>query len=115
MSSNATCTACGCTDLCACVGGCSWLAVNRDDGTGVCSRCQEHLAAWRYQQAEPTARQRRDLLQQDLITPVDPQAQAGVRCHGDACAAGQLPCPTPLACGVDGGGVVFAHSQGDEA
>lgn len=32
---------------------------------------------------------------------VDPLAQAGVRCHGDACAAGQLPCPTPLACGLE--------------
>lgn len=28
---------------------------------------------------------------------------AGVRCHGDACAAGQKPCPTPRACGVEGG------------
>ena len=25
----------------------------------------------------------------------------GVRCHGDQCAAGQLPCPTPGACGVN--------------
>jgi hypothetical protein len=25
----------------------------------------------------------------------------GVRCHGDACAAGQLPCPTRAACGVN--------------
>jgi hypothetical protein len=24
----------------------------------------------------------------------------GTRCHGDACAAGQLPCPTRAACGV---------------
>lgn len=24
----------------------------------------------------------------------------GVRCHGDMCAAGQLACPTPKACGV---------------
>lgn len=24
----------------------------------------------------------------------------GVRCHGDACAAGQHPCPTPEICGV---------------
>ena len=23
----------------------------------------------------------------------------GLRCLGDACAAGQLPCPTPTACG----------------
>lgn len=26
--------------------------------------------------------------------------EGGVRCHGDACAAGQLPCPSPKACGV---------------
>lgn len=33
---------------------------------------------------------------------IDPRVQtAGVRCHGDACCAGQLPCPTPKACGVD--------------
>jgi hypothetical protein len=25
----------------------------------------------------------------------------GTRCHGDACAAGQLPCPTKAACGVE--------------
>lgn len=24
----------------------------------------------------------------------------GVRCHGDACCAGQLECPTPRACGI---------------
>jgi hypothetical protein len=28
------------------------------------------------------------------------EAARGVRCHGDACAAGQLPCPTKAACGV---------------
>jgi hypothetical protein len=28
------------------------------------------------------------------------RAGGGVRCHGDACAAGQLPCPTRAACGV---------------
>ncbi|MGA8787252.1 MAG: hypothetical protein WB542_18150 [Polaromonas sp.] len=24
----------------------------------------------------------------------------GIRCHGDACCAGQLECPTPRACGI---------------
>ena len=24
----------------------------------------------------------------------------GVKCHGDACCAGQKPCPTPNACGL---------------
>lgn len=48
----ARCVGCGCTDLCACKGGCSWLDVNRDDGTGVCSRCPKHLAQWRNQQAD---------------------------------------------------------------
>jgi hypothetical protein len=28
------------------------------------------------------------------------EAARGVRCHGDQCAAGQLPCPTRAACGV---------------
>lgn len=30
----------------------------------------------------------------------DIPAERGVRCHGDACCAGQHECPTPLACGV---------------
>ena len=28
------------------------------------------------------------------------QACSGVRCHGDACLAGQIECPTKKACGV---------------
>jgi hypothetical protein len=28
------------------------LAVNRDDGTGVCSRCPRALTAWRHQQEQ---------------------------------------------------------------
>jgi hypothetical protein len=31
------------------------------------------------------------------------RASGGVRCHGDACASGQKPCPTPKACGIEGG------------
>ncbi|TAN12926.1 MAG: hypothetical protein EPN34_03115 [Burkholderiaceae bacterium] len=52
----ATCVGCGCTDRRACLGGCSWLAVNRDDGTGVCSNCRGALAAWREQQAAALSR-----------------------------------------------------------
>lgn len=37
------------------------------------------------------------------IKPIETARVDGVRCHGDACAAGQKPCPTPRACGVKGG------------
>jgi hypothetical protein len=40
-----------------------------------------------------------DLKSRQVINPMHKQA-SGVRCHGDACAAGQLACPTPAACGV---------------
>lgn len=51
----AACVGCGCTDLRACPGGCSWLAVNREDGTGVCSNCRKSLTAWRNQQTQDEA------------------------------------------------------------
>jgi hypothetical protein len=51
----ATCVGCGCTDLCACAGGCSWLAVSREEGSGVCSNCTTSLTEWREQQAAKTA------------------------------------------------------------
>jgi len=35
----AICVGCGCSDDRACEGGCSWLAVDRGKGIGVCSRC----------------------------------------------------------------------------
>jgi hypothetical protein len=35
----ATCRGCGCTDIRACPGGCSWASVNRRRRTGLCSRC----------------------------------------------------------------------------
>ncbi len=35
----ATCTKCGCTDSKACVGGCWWETVDREAGTGLCSKC----------------------------------------------------------------------------
>ena len=47
----AHCIACGCHDMAAChdeaTGGpCSWLAVDRDEGKGVCSACPEALTRW---------------------------------------------------------------------
>lgn len=64
---NATaCTNCGCTELRACPGGCSWLGVNHRDGTGICSRCPKHLTAWRAQQADQTV-QSRDACQRELV------------------------------------------------
>ncbi|MGH9716422.1 MAG: hypothetical protein ACRD4R_06815 [Candidatus Acidiferrales bacterium] len=36
-----TCIGCGCTDSHACVGGCSWAAVDDEVGLGICSRCAE--------------------------------------------------------------------------
>lgn len=63
-----TCTSCGCTDLRACPGGCSWLGVNHKDGTGVCSNCPKALTAWRNQQAvQERGRVGRDAAQAELI------------------------------------------------
>lgn len=45
------CAGCGCDDLNACPGGCSWLAADHDTGTGICSRCGPQLTAWRNQRA----------------------------------------------------------------
>jgi hypothetical protein len=46
------CAGCGCTDLQACPGGCSWLAADHQAGTGICSRCPSAMTAWRNQRAE---------------------------------------------------------------
>lgn len=35
----AKCLVCGCTDLRACPGGCSWAEIDRKRRTGLCSRC----------------------------------------------------------------------------
>jgi len=35
------CILCGCTDSHACVGGCSWVVVDRIKGVGVCSACEK--------------------------------------------------------------------------
>ncbi|MDO8776233.1 MAG: hypothetical protein Q7K57_47500 [Burkholderiaceae bacterium] len=66
MSTATTCINCGCTDLQACPGGCSWLGVNHRDGTGVCSRCPKALTAWRAQQANQTTHSR-DASQRELV------------------------------------------------
>lgn len=47
LSRPARCVGCSCTDRQGCPGGCRWLAVDRADGTGVCSSCAEMLPAWK--------------------------------------------------------------------
>lgn len=47
----AHCIGCGCTDQQACYdenwdGPCRWLVVDREQGLGVCSACEEHLERW---------------------------------------------------------------------
>lgn len=39
-----TCIGCGCDDMYACDGGCSWLRVDRGAGLGVCSECPQKVA-----------------------------------------------------------------------
>jgi hypothetical protein len=46
------CAGCGCDDLHACEGGCSWLAADHQAGSGVCSNCGHALTAWRHQRAQ---------------------------------------------------------------
>lgn len=41
-----TCIGCGCDDLHACPGGCSWLRVDRERGQGVCSKCGHLVEDW---------------------------------------------------------------------
>jgi hypothetical protein len=58
------CVGCGCTDLQACEGGCSWLAADHQAGSGVCSKCPSALTAWRNQRAPVGGR---DANQRDLV------------------------------------------------
>ena len=37
------CRRCGCTDLHACPGGCSWVLLDVDAPSGVCSQCAEEM------------------------------------------------------------------------
>jgi hypothetical protein len=37
------CRGCGCSDLRACPGGCSWILLDIETPTGVCSACTEKL------------------------------------------------------------------------
>lgn len=38
---DSTCRCCGCTDSAACLGGCSWVLVDRERKVGICSSCDE--------------------------------------------------------------------------
>jgi hypothetical protein len=46
MSRIAACIGCSCDDRHACEGGCWWLRLDRTEGIGVCSQCEEHIEAW---------------------------------------------------------------------
>jgi hypothetical protein len=35
----AVCLGCGCTQDCACPGGCYWICVSEERGVGICSTC----------------------------------------------------------------------------
>lgn len=39
----AVCIGCGCDQLHACDGGCSWLRIDRDKSVGVCSECPHQV------------------------------------------------------------------------
>lgn len=69
----AICVRCGCSDDRACDGGCSWLAVDRGKGIGVCSRCAksryEAINMIRHRAAvNPRRRLKRQLMQKHGIT-----------------------------------------------
>ena len=38
-----SCRGCGCTDLNACPGGCSWVLLDIDSPSGICSQCAVDL------------------------------------------------------------------------
>ena len=42
----ATCIECGCDDLHACEGGCTWERVDYEVGLGVCSECYHRVGDW---------------------------------------------------------------------
>lgn len=50
----AICIGCSCTDSYACEGGCYWLRVDYDEGSGVCSSCAEHVHRWDGGDREPS-------------------------------------------------------------
>jgi hypothetical protein len=41
-----TCRGCGCTDLRACPGGCSWVLLDIESPSGICSTCAEEVCLW---------------------------------------------------------------------
>lgn len=51
-NTDATCRKCGCTDSRACAGGCSWLWVDREACTGLCSSCAPEITAEEVQRDE---------------------------------------------------------------
>lgn len=52
----AVCIGCGCDDMHACLGGCSWLRVDYVAHKGVCSQCGHETARWDAGQRHMSAR-----------------------------------------------------------
>lgn len=46
MEKLAVCIGCGCDDVHACVGGCSWVRLDQSAGLGVCSKCPGWIVKW---------------------------------------------------------------------
>lgn len=55
LDASSACISCGCTDECACDGGCWWLLVDRSLGKGVCSNCPRARPRFRELVATSTA------------------------------------------------------------
>jgi|GEM_PF-3184418 len=53
LPAGASCIGCNCHDFDACIGDngqpCSWLAVDREQGAGVCSECPDYLEQFNQQ------------------------------------------------------------------
>lgn len=110
-STGSVCIGCGCTDTCACDGGCYWLHVQ--GGVGVCSSCSHALKAWR------------DGGRLAMHIPRPPKGSQDLRVTLAGVALQQHPCPegTPqpaLAEGMyfavnDDAGTVYVVNQDGEA
>lgn len=74
----ATCIGCGCDDNHACPDGCYWLRLDRAEGLGVCSECDDHLDPWdrgdRTMHAQPAAEIESELAAPPARIPNPPRA-----------------------------------------
>jgi len=64
-SGERVCVGCGCSDNCACDGGCEWLDIDPSSGFGICSECSWALDKYAY-----TQKKKHPILQQKMMTIV---------------------------------------------